>query len=228
MSGPGDAAEARSRQRFIAIPPLEGRFGRTLMVVYNLGEGGVQIEHSDPLKLGTVAELIIQLPQKTETAHFRARVVWSRLSKTPDAKGKFLYRSGIRVDEDEATAGEFLRRIILAFARPDFGSLERKRQAQAERAKHLAQTPALIVQHHAQAKSQADEAFLIQQAWERLRTHPEEAMKWYNRARFTKVEKGLDELPPHHRDDILAVWEYLERSFELSTIVRVFNSIPRK
>ncbi|HJW92847.1 MAG TPA: hypothetical protein VJ901_04455, partial [Thermoanaerobaculia bacterium] len=58
-----------------------------------------------------------------------------------------------------------------------------------------------------------DQVMLIQHARERLRSHPDEALKWYNRAKYALVEDDTaigESL--RHRDDVLAVWEYLERS----------------
>jgi len=61
---------------------------------------------------------------------------------------------------------------------------------------------------------------------ERLRSHPEEAGKWYNRAKYSlspEESKTFDESGVGHKEDILAVWEYLERSIELPAVARVFG-----
>jgi hypothetical protein len=222
-----DISEARSRQRFVAIPPLEGRFNRVPILVYNLGEGGVQIEHSLPLKMGTTGSVNIRMHHQPEAVEFRGRVVWSRLSKTPDSTGKYLYRSGVRVDENEETARDFLRRLISSSARPEVGSLERKRQLLAQRAKGLATRPLVISQTQPGPTVSPDQLLIIRQAWERLQSNPDEATKWYNRVRFTKLEKEAEDLQAH-RDDILATWEYLERSIDLHAIATVFNSVLKK
>jgi len=69
-----------------------------------------------------------------------------------------------------------------------------------------------------------DQVMLIQHARERLRSHPDEALKWYNRAKYALVEDDTaigESL--RHRDDVLAVWEYLERSVPIETIASVFE-----
>src|SRR5207247_2696367 len=76
------------------------------------------------------------------------------------------------------------------------------------------------------ATAPADQAGLGRQARARLRTHPEEAQKWYNRARYAiaDVDPSLaaSELV-RDRDEVLAVWEYLQRSVPIPVIVLVFK-----
>jgi hypothetical protein len=69
-----------------------------------------------------------------------------------------------------------------------------------------------------------DQVLLVQHARERLRANPVEALKWYNRAKFALSQGGnpiTDPIP--NREDVLAVWEYLERTIDLNTIVQVFE-----
>ena len=50
---------------------------------------------------------------------------------------------------------------------------------------------------------------------------PEDAVKWYNRARVTATEEQLRiaESGRPNREDVLAVWEYLDRSVDLRFVV---------
>ncbi|HMC20552.1 MAG TPA: hypothetical protein VKL19_01770, partial [Thermoanaerobaculia bacterium] len=70
-----------------------------------------------------------------------------------------------------------------------------------------------------------DQVLLIQHARARLKENFDEAQKWYSRAYFalrdgrTGVSAELMKYP----EDVLAVWEYLERSVPLTTIKRVFD-----
>ena len=71
----------------------------------------------------------------------------------------------------------------------------------------------------------ADTALLILQARDRLRANPAEAIKWYNRAKFSIIDSGspvsTDQF--RHKEETLAVWEYLERTIDLATIERVLT-----
>ena len=65
----------------------------------------------------------------------------------------------------------------------------------------------------------------MRHARERLKGNFDEAQKWYSRAYFalrdgrTPLSAELTRYP----EDVLAVWEYLERSMPLSTIKRIFD-----
>ena len=54
--------------------------------------------------------------------------------------------------------------------------------------------------------------------------NPDEAKIWYDRARYSIVETGVAVAAEiRGREDVLAVWEYLERSLPLSTIAAAFD-----
>jgi len=61
----------------------------------------------------------------------------------------------------------------------------------------------------------SDQILLVQHARERLRANPEEALKWYNRAKFALAEGGGNFDPMPNREEVLAVWEYLERTIDV-------------
>lgn len=48
--------------------------------------------------------------------------------------------------------------------------------------------------------------------------------KWYNRAKFSIIDSGspVSSDQFRHKEETLAVWEYLERTIDLATIERVF------
>ena len=70
-----------------------------------------------------------------------------------------------------------------------------------------------------------DQVLLIQHAREKLKENFDEAQKWYSRAYFALRDSRLGNAAELMRypEDVLAVWEYLERSVPLSTIKRVFD-----
>ncbi len=221
MSTP-NAEELRSFQRFVIDPPLRGSFAAADLTIDNLGERGVRVEHAAPLQLGSTSRLSIIMPATQEVVRIEARVVWSRLSGKPDANGKFLYRSGLRFDGDSDIIKAILTRMIeFRIARPDTASLERKRQALAERARARAAATAMKPIAKREAEIPADHVLLVQQARARLLAHPEEAVKWYNRAKYVQTETR--DLVQHHRDEIVAIWEYLERTIDLAVISRVLD-----
>jgi hypothetical protein len=213
--------DLRTIERYVVAEPLVGSFGAAAISVIDIAEQGAQIEHPQPLRLGSRGRLWFRRGDVSGSVH--ALVIWSRLSQTPNDEGKLLYRSGLRLDEE----GETFSKAIQALAdhgviRRDTESLDRKRRKFVEREQEKSARPSIKVVRTEDISP--DQTLLIQHARERLLADPEEARKWYNRARYAIVESAVPIAAEiRSREDVLAVWEYLERSVPLSTIVRVFE-----
>jgi len=211
-------ADSRSAPRFVAEPPIPGSFGAVGMRIIDLAERGAQIEHDEPLKLAANARLMIASSFPLE---LRARVVWSKLLNLP---GRPTYRSGLVIEEKQEIVSRALKVLVRdGKAKMDALSLDRKKRAARERQDRRA---AKAAKSSAQVSSlNPDDVLLVRQTRERLRINASEATKWYNRARHSMAvgeAKDLDERAPH-RDEVVAVWEYLDRSMNLQAVARVFS-----
>ena len=213
--------EARGTLRYITHAPMSGVFGSVAMVVRDLADNGVQIEHAEPLRVATKSRLAFP-GVGSQILQMRGIVIWSRLSAVPNEAGKYLYRSGVRVDDEPEilthAIGQLLGKGMIYL---DQGSLDRKREILAEKARSKGQMGQMRLQRVTPPVEGAtpDQLLLIQHARERLRSHPEEALKWYNRAKFSL--QATEHM--HNREEVLAIWEYLERSIELPVIAKAFG-----
>jgi hypothetical protein len=215
--------ELRSSDRFGAVEPLPGGFGSASVSILDLASRGVQIQHAQPLRLSLNGRLWFR--HINVAVSVQGRVVWSHLSKERDANGKLLYHSGIHVpDESTELAGAIAQLARHGIIRKDDDSLDRKRATQEEKDHERTTRPVVKFVRHGNDVD-PDTALLIVQARDRLRTNPAEALRWYNRAKFAIIDGGtpvaIDQL--RHREEALAVWEYLERSIDLAIIERVFE-----
>lgn len=226
MSETVDLSDLRDSDRFISAQPVTGSLGSVGITIINLGIGGLQVEHVDPLKIGNQARLTLDIPN-VKLPELRARVVWSRLSKTPNQQGKYLYRSGLRVDEDKDILARSIGFLIKSGrVYPDKHSLERKKQAQEDKAHRLAHPVMKPILTRKDLDISADQVLLIQHARDRLKSNPQEALKWYNRAKFSLNEeavKGSSDSVMPFKEEVIAVWEYLERTIDLPKIAQVFD-----
>lgn len=214
-----DLRDLRSADRFVADERLTGTFGAATITIVDLADQGAQIEHTQPLRLGSKGRFNFKGSDVAVSA--QALVVWSHLSKHPSSDGRLLYRSGLRIEDDIEDFGDALRKLVRGgVVHRDVGALDRKRKRIAEKEQEKWGKPVMKMLH-SENEVPADQALLIQHARERLRLHPDEALKWYNRAKYALADDKIDAI--HYREDVLAVWEYLERSVDLSTIVRVFE-----
>ena len=219
-----DVKNVRGSERFVLKAPLTGSFGSASITVVNISADGLMAEHAQPIRLGTVARLWFK--RADIAISVQGLTVWSRLSKTPNEAGKLLYNSGIRVETDGNEYSLAVQSLVdRGLVVRDSESLERKRQMMEERSKERAKQPMMKVLRQ-EADIPPDQLLLVQHARERLRSHPEEALKWYNRAKYSIAQEGTyvaSEI--RNREDVLAVWEYLERSIDLSTIARAFEKL---
>lgn len=213
----------RDHRRYLLAPPLEGSFGATEVGILNLGLHGVQVQHLVPLKPGARGRLIAAIPGRERKIALQGTVVWSRLSKSPDAGGKLAYRSGIHFDESSNFPSDALDALEASgLARVDEEALQRKREALARKQQQRQQS-------HARASVQPgpevppEHVLLIQHALNQLRGNPQEAQKWYQRARFSPPV--VDGKPIPYREDVIAIWEYLQRSIDIHVVAKVFGEM---
>lgn len=220
-----DIKELRERQRYMVTERLTGSFGASEVMLIDMAEQGAQIEHAQPLRLATRGRLWFKRGEVSVSLH--AMVVWSKLSKTPNDQGKYLYRSGLRIEEGEAEFVGAMRMLAEhGVIRQDTESLERKRKRKEERELQKQGKPTMK-RVATESDISPDQVLLIQHARERLRANFDEAQKWYSRAYFA-LRDGRTGVSPdlmRYPEDVLAVWEYLERSVPLSTIKRIFDQL---
>jgi hypothetical protein len=213
-----DVLDSRGEERFVASHPIEGRFVRTDVTIWDLAESGLQMEPAEPLKIATKGLVGFRLDEMTVTVP--GIVIWSHLSETTDAHGRLLYRSGVRLEADiELFASAINRLAGSGRIRRDTASLERKRKKHVDRDQELRERPVIQMIHAATGPS-PDVVLLVQHARDRLRENANDAIKWYNRAKFSISEDSFSHV--HHREEVLAVWEYLERSIDIQTILDIF------
>lgn len=227
---PTDAAELRRAARYLALSPIAAHLGSIDVVIHDLCEGGFQIEHSEPVKLANSAWIDFENPRTFETIEFRCRVVWSRLSSQLDSRGKPLYRSGIRIEEADDANRAALQRLLQQATRPDVESMEKKRRKLSAAAAAKASRP--IIKYQRQSELEAEQISQIQTARKKLRAEPVEAIRWYNRARYSLSAQDYNVVQEAtkqgYREEVLAVWEYLQRKVPLGMIARVFTESKPK
>lgn len=222
-----EVQELRSTDRFVAGAPIPATYGSATVAIVNISSQGLQIAHSQPLRLGSKARLWFRHGDVAVNA--QGLTIWSRFSKPADPSDRNVYRSGIRIESDPAEFSLALQTLIdRRVVEPDSESLDRKRQRL--RSRNADKTSKLVVKgFKPDADIPTDQALLIQHARERLRGNPEEALKWYNRAKYAMTANGTyiatEAIP--NREDVLAVWEYLERTVDLPTIVTVFEQMRK-
>jgi hypothetical protein len=148
----------------------------------------------------------------------QALVVWSRLSKHASSQGKLLYRTGLRVEEGAPEFAQAMEQLLNSGAiHRDSETLERKRKMKEERAMQKGPTMRMV---RVDDDVPSHQALLVNHARERLKTNLDEAQKWYSRAYFALKQSQTQ---ANYPEEVLAIWEYLERSVPLAIIAKVIE-----
>jgi len=122
MEGPMDAPVKLHRKRaprFLLEPPIEATFGADPVVIYNIGERGIQVEHARKLPLQHMDTLRFSLPTSPRIIRATGRVVWCRASQKSDPLKSWPYRCGLELEGISALSLETLAKMLeLSLARP--------------------------------------------------------------------------------------------------------------
>ena len=218
-----EVSELRITERFRTAEALAGSFGSASITLIDVSATGAQIEHAQPLRIGTRARLWFKRGEVAVS--LQAVTIWSHLSKTPNVQGKYLYHSGLRIEAETRDFDYALQALLdHGVLSPDRESLERKKKRALERAAEKSNRPTMKFLRP-EVEVPAETQLLIEHARKQLLADPTEAQRWYQRAKYA-ITQGTANIAGdaiRNREDVLAVWEYLERSVEISTIVLVFE-----
>lgn len=218
-----EISELRVTERFRAAEALPGSFGSATISLLDISSSGAQIEHVQPIRIGSGARLWFKRGEVAVSV--QARMMWSQLSKTPNAHGKYLYRSGLKLEAENFEYSHAVQALLdHGVLSPDRESLERKKKKEADRIAAKANRPTMKMLRP-EVEIPSDQQLLIEHARRRLLDDPLEAQRWQQRAKYA-VTQGTANIAGddiRNREDVLAVWEYLERSVDISTIALVFE-----
>jgi hypothetical protein len=218
-----DVSELRGTERYVFAEPVQGRFGSADVTLLNVSTRGAQVAHAQPIRLGTTARLWFK--RGDVAVSVQALTIWSHLSKTPNEKGKYLYSTGLRI-EGQASGYETALQALLDrdVISPDPESLDKKRKKELQKIADRNGRP-IVKLLRPEIDIPPDTQLLIEHARKQLLADPNEAQRWYQRAKYAITQGGVNIATDaiRNREDVLAVWEYLERSVDISTIAIVFE-----
>ena len=207
--------QARSTPRFVSEDPVPGSFysgtNTIACAVRDVSVNGAQIEHVQPVRPAMRGRLGIG------AVTFESTVIWTRLI------GPARYRTGLRIDERLDVVAEAIRDLLArGIVRKGEDTIRRRDEARRERD---LRARSLLAGIPSGAGPSASDVSRIREAREWMQLFPDEAIKWYNRARMTASEDHLRIAGSGrtNREDVLAVWEYLDRSIDLSDVVRALG-----
>jgi hypothetical protein len=212
--------ESRIHERFLIEPAIEGSFGGSAVEILDLAEKGIRARHQSPMRPGTAGSVSFRVSAGT-IVRLRARIVWCRLSTDSSPDGKLLYLSGVRFEETSDALSQSIQYLLRAEqAYRDHDSLQKKISKESQKSSKPKRSATMKVIRQ-RRRIEEDTLLLVKQAWNYVKENPHEAMKWYNRGKYA-LKADVPKL--QRKDDVLAIWEYLERSVPLETIEWVLDN----
>lgn len=216
------ATEARKRPRFRMCAEVHATFAGAPAAVINVSGEGLALRHEALIKVGSSGSIRIESAENSAGITFRGRVRWSHISRTPTAKGSLQYDSGIQIEDvNDAVAG-LLGRLIRAHGEKDVDSLQRKQEAAERKAMNRA-TPSPVPAPRPPRTITRDQILLIREACVKVTSSPDDAQRWYERARQSLERRETPVAGPHRRD-VLSVWEYLGGTIDPEIITAVLDA----
>lgn len=135
-----NVTDLRKGERFRALEAIDCAFGSTEVTLVDAGLGGIQLAHSQPLRIGTRARFAFRRGEITFS--IQGQVVWSRLAQASDG---LLYKSGIQLDGGDVQYAIALNNLLRAGVMvADKDSLEKKRQRELEKERKRLGNPPTI------------------------------------------------------------------------------------
>jgi len=206
--------DLRIAPRYAPRRQLGGKFRQVKFKILQISTTGLRVRHDDSIMPGDEAKLTFSILRPARTFMLRARVVWTSIAQRGD--GPSFCISGLRVIDGFDQLREAID-ILRAARELDLDDSASQRNTRAS------SPPALV------GLSDDDVASIIR-AFRTFSSDPVEANRWYTRARFALADSQVRELAPSRardREEVLGVWEFLDRRVDIRAITNVLGWIRR-
>lgn len=213
---PVEKLDLRVAPRYVPRRQIGGTFNQTKFSILQISTTGLRIRHDQTLLPGEEGRLTFALIKPPQSFLLKARVVWTSIAQRGDDPTFCI--SGLRVVEGV----ERLRKAV--------DLLRDARELEPERDGGRRSSPrdgAAPPPSPAALRGLSDEEVAsILRAVRKFASDPVEASRWYARARFAMVDEQVRAAIPQRardREEILGVWEYLERRIDVRKVAGVVS-----
>ncbi|HYI12260.1 MAG TPA: PilZ domain-containing protein [Thermoanaerobaculia bacterium] len=208
------SADLRLGARYIPRRQIGGMFRNVKFTVVQLSNEGLRIKHAEKLNPGDEARLSFAIQNPPQSFVMKARVVWTSIAQRGDEPS--FYVSGISVignTDHLAKAADLLRKSRDL----QLDEKDTRRRLPMNMPRPVSGLP-------------DDDVVAIIQAVRKFASDPAEATRWYTRARFSVTDEDVRRDAPRgarDRDEIVGIWEYLQRRIDLKAVAGVVQWIRR-
>jgi hypothetical protein len=205
------APDLRSATRFVPRRQIDGIFIDVKFSIVQLSATGMRIRHNDEVIPGAEGKMSFALMKPPRSFVMRAKVVWTSMARYGANDRNTFYISGLRIIQH-------VERLTRAL-----DILKAAHELQPERTTRGVDTPTLGLESITD-----DEVALVTAAVQKFAADPYEANRWYGRAKFALAEEHVRRAAPQKqrdREEVLGIWEYLDRQIDIPKIAGVVSLI---
>jgi len=202
-----EPVDTRVAPRYIPRRQIDGVFNNVRFSIVQISATGFRIRHNEELLPGDEAKLSFALLNAAQSFAMKARVVWTSVAREREGDSRSFFISGLRVTAHAERLAKAIE--ILKSAH----ELEPDRRA-TPRAGTVAPP----------SGASDEEVAMVMKAVQRFANDPVEASRWQARARFSLSDPQVRRFAPakpRDREEVLAIWEYVERQVEVPKIIEV-------
>ena len=204
--------DLRRRPRFIPRRQIDGVFNRVRFSVVQISDSGLRIRHHEPLLAGNEGKVSFALLNPPRSFLLKAHVVWTSIARYGEDQGTF-WISGLRATEHADRLSEAMELLLEA------------RQLEPDRREKPRAAKVFLPPGAVSGASDEEVAEVIKVA-HRFGADPMEATRWYARAKYALSDERVRKSAPlkmRDRDEVLAIWEYLDRRIEIAKVSAVVS-----
>jgi hypothetical protein len=202
-----ESPDLRVAVRYVPRRQIGGMFNRVKFTVAQISNTGLRIRHNESLLPGEEARLSFALMKPPRTFVMKARVVWTSIAQRG---GESCCISGVRVIDYPERLHE---------------AVDLLREARELSADATARRTSVSTKAAAPLRDVSDEdVAAILKAVRHFASDPMDASRWYARARFAVTDEAIRRAAPPRasdREQVLGIWEYLNRRVDLQRIAAV-------
>ncbi len=213
----GEPIDLRVSPRYIPRRQINGILDDVKFTIVQLSKTGLRIRHTDEILPSADSKLTFALLNPARSFMMKGRVAWTSAATTESGERKF-YISGVRITEH---VERLVNAIEILNAAHD---LQPDRRASAGRDAHP-EDDGLPV-----AGATDDEIALVIKAVHHFMSDPLDANRWYARGRFALSDAQVRrDAPrkPREREEVLGIWEYLERQLDMTKVGEILMWVRR-
>jgi hypothetical protein len=199
--------DQRRALRYVPRRQIDGIFEDTKFTILQISTTGLRIRHREPLMPGSEAKVSFALIKPARSIVLRARVVWTSLARSGEERFSI---SGLRVIEHAERLARAVDSLLMTH------DLQPERRVRDRRSDDALTTML--------SGATDEEIALVTAAIQKFANDPSEASRWYARARFALSDEQVRRTAPpkpRDREEVLGIWEYLERQVDLEKVAGV-------